>query len=156
MLSMGRKSVHRKASTSAGWLKFAKKGLQHPPCQAHHHLHCSTPVRKAGNLLLQLPTPTWGTCRHPVAAATQAAPVIPSGLRASPQHCCCNASWDCVCCTLLFSHCLFPPTCFPHTWTHISMRDLLSEPHGLQAGTSLLCHPVHSAAGCCPAFLGRS
>lgn len=37
---------------------------------------------------------TWGTCRHLVAAATQAAPAVPSGHRASPQCCCRNGRGD--------------------------------------------------------------
>lgn len=74
----------------ARWLKFPEKGLQHPPHQAHHHLHRSTCTRKDGNLLLQLPTPTWITCTHLVAAATQAASAIPSEHKASPDSWCPN------------------------------------------------------------------
>lgn len=46
--------------------------------------------------------------------------------------------------------------CIFHTTRHISTQDLLSEPHGLQSGTPLLCPPVHSTARSCPAFLGCS
>lgn len=69
----------------ARWLKFARKRLQHPPHQAYHHPHRSIPTRKAGNLLLQLPTPTWLPCTHLVAAATQAASAVPSTHKASPN-----------------------------------------------------------------------
>ena len=156
-LSMGRKSVHRKhfykcRVTEVGYERAAAPTLPSPSPPPLQHI-CqegwkpAPPASHAHLRDMQAP----GGSGHP------GSPSCPT--RAQSQPTALLSQWEqrlCGRCTLLCSHCLLLPMHLPHTWTHISTQDLLSEPHGLQSATSLLCPPVHSAAECCPAFLGCS
>lgn len=159
MLSIGRKAVPRKRFckqrvTEVGQERAAAPTppSPSPPPLQHTCLEGWEPAPPASHAHLRDMQAAPGGSGHP------GSPSCP--IRAQSQPTVLLSQWErglCTRCTLLLcSHRLLPPMHFPHTWTHASTQDLLSEPHGLQSGTPLLCPPVQSAAGHCSALLGCS